>query len=117
MALTFHSTTLGNGLDIVAEINPDSHSFVAGLFVKTGARDEDSRLNGVSHFLEHMMFKGSAKLPVERFHVANSMSASPKVTPASLLRSGVSSSYQYGSGTPSAPSSQRSHIARMIPSP
>ncbi len=61
MALTFQQTTLPNGLDIVAEINPDSHSFAAGLFVKTGARDEDVMINGVSHFLEHMMFKGSSK--------------------------------------------------------
>ncbi len=61
MALTFQQTTLPNGLDIVAEINPDSHSFAAGLFVKTGARDEDMMINGVSHFLEHMMFKGSSK--------------------------------------------------------
>src|SRR5882672_9869357 len=61
MPLTFHHHQLKNGLDIIAEINPDSHSFAAGLFVKTGARDEDPKLNGVSHFLEHMMFKGSSK--------------------------------------------------------
>jgi predicted Zn-dependent peptidase len=61
MALKFHHKQLPNGLDIVAEENPDSHSFAAGLFVKTGARDEDMTVNGVSHFLEHMMFKGSSK--------------------------------------------------------
>src|ERR1700749_2542635 len=61
MPLTFHHKQLPNGLDIVAEVNPDSHSFAAGLFVKTGSRDEDPKLNGVSHFLEHMMFKGSDK--------------------------------------------------------
>src|SRR5215216_746227 len=61
MALKFHHKQLPNGLDIVAEENPDSHSFAAGLFVKTGARDEDMPINGVSHFLEHMMFKGSEK--------------------------------------------------------
>src|SRR5207244_2816391 len=61
MPLTFHHHQLPNGLDIVAEINPDSHSFAAGLFVKTGARDETATINGVSHFLEHMMFKGSEK--------------------------------------------------------
>src|SRR5512147_1339069 len=61
MALTFHQTTLPNGLDIVVEANPDSHSLAAGLFVKTGSRDEDAAINGVSHFLEHMMFKGSSK--------------------------------------------------------
>jgi len=61
MPLQFHHKKLANGLDIVAEINPDSHSFAAGLFVKTGSRDEDVNVNGVSHFLEHMMFKGSSK--------------------------------------------------------
>src|SRR3954464_2557409 len=61
MALRFHHKQLPNGLDIVAEENPDSHSFAAGLFVKTGSRDEDSHINGVSHFLEHMMFKGDEK--------------------------------------------------------
>jgi predicted Zn-dependent peptidase len=61
MPLTFQHKQLPNGLDIVAEVNPDSHSFAAGLFVKTGSRDELPKLNGVSHFLEHMMFKGSEK--------------------------------------------------------
>jgi predicted Zn-dependent peptidase len=61
MALTFHHKQLSNGLDIVAERNPDAHSVAVGLFVKTGSRDEQASVNGVSHFLEHMMFKGSSK--------------------------------------------------------
>ncbi len=61
MPLDFKTTTLKNGLTISAEFNPDAHSFAAGFFVKTGSRDEDPRINGVSHFLEHMMFKGSEK--------------------------------------------------------
>jgi predicted Zn-dependent peptidase len=61
MPLTFHHHQLKNGLDIVAEINPDSHSFAGGFFVRTGSRDESPQINGVSHFLEHMMFKGSTK--------------------------------------------------------
>src|SRR3954469_8503028 len=61
MALTFHYKQLSNGLDVIAEVNPDSHSFAARLFVKTGSRDEPPAVNGVSHFLEHMMFKGSSK--------------------------------------------------------
>ena len=61
MALSFKHHQLSNGLDIIAEINPDSHSVAAGMFVKTGARDESMDVNGVSHFLEHMMFKGSEK--------------------------------------------------------
>lgn len=59
MALKYHHHTLANGLEISAEISPDSHSFAAGLFVRTGSRDEPAKVNGVSHFLEHMMFKGS----------------------------------------------------------
>lgn len=59
MGLVYQTTTLGNGLTISAEINQDAHSFAAGFFVRTGSRDEPPEINGVSHFLEHMMFKGS----------------------------------------------------------
>ncbi len=58
----FHKHQLANGLTILGEDSPASHSFAAGLFVFTGSRDETPTLNGVSHFLEHMMFKGSARL-------------------------------------------------------
>jgi len=61
MPLTFKHHQLKNGLDIIAEINPDSHSTAMGMFVNTGARDEHTSISGVSHFLEHMMFKGSEK--------------------------------------------------------
>src|SRR5690348_11000022 len=61
MPLKFHYKQLPNGLDIVAAENADSHSLAAVLFVRTGARDEDAKVNGVSHFLAHMMFKGSQK--------------------------------------------------------
>ncbi|MBX3356843.1 MAG: insulinase family protein [Phycisphaeraceae bacterium] len=59
MAVTFHHRTLDNGLTIIAETEPGAHTAAAGFFVKTGARDERSSLMGVSHFLEHMMFKGT----------------------------------------------------------
>ena len=61
MSLTFHYKQLSNGLDVIAETNPDSYSIAMGFFVRTGSRDEPIELNGVSHFLEHMMFKGSDK--------------------------------------------------------
>ena len=66
MPLLFHHHQLSNGLDIIAEENPDAHSFAAGLFVRTGSRDEQSEVNGVSHFLEHMMFKGSEQIHLGR---------------------------------------------------
>ena len=59
--LTFKKAQLKNGLDIVAELNPNAHSAALGFMVKTGSRDEAPEVAGVSHFLEHMMFKGTAK--------------------------------------------------------
>jgi len=56
----FQSHTLDNGLQVIAEVNPQAHSMAAGFFVQTGARDESDAEAGVSHFLEHMAFKGSA---------------------------------------------------------
>lgn len=61
MPLEFHHHRLANQLDIIAESNPNSHSIAIGIFVATGSRDETTKINGVSHFLEHMMFKGSEK--------------------------------------------------------
>ena len=61
MALQFYHHQLPNQLDIIAESNENSHSTAIGIFVATGARDESRENNGVSHFLEHMMFKGSDK--------------------------------------------------------
>lgn len=55
----FLSETLANGLTIIAERNPRASSMAVGYFVDTGSRDETTEISGVSHFLEHMMFKGS----------------------------------------------------------
>ena len=59
--MQFHSARLPNGLQIVAEQSDNMHSVAVGFFVRTGARDETAELSGVSHFLEHMAFKGSAR--------------------------------------------------------
>lgn len=60
-SLHFRNHTLDNGLEIIAEVNPDAFSLSLGYFVKTGSRDETPPIAGVSHFLEHMMFKGTAR--------------------------------------------------------
>jgi predicted Zn-dependent peptidase len=57
--LEFRKRTLDNGLEIVAECNADAMSTALGFFVKAGARDETDEVSGVSHFLEHMVFKGT----------------------------------------------------------
>jgi predicted Zn-dependent peptidase len=60
--MEFKSDKLENGLVIVGEINKSAKSAAVGFFVKTGSRDESEQINGVSHFLEHMLFKGTDKL-------------------------------------------------------
>ncbi len=65
MADGFLHATLPNGLDIIAEVEPEAHSAAAGFFVRAGARDEDADAMGVSHFLEHMMFKGTERRTAE----------------------------------------------------
>jgi len=57
--------TLPNGLQLVGEHNPQAKSMAVGFFVRTGSRDETPSISGVSHFLEHMMFKGSARRTAE----------------------------------------------------
>lgn len=63
--MQFHHATLDNGLEIVAELNPAVHSVAFGFFVKTGSRDESPDVHGVSHFLEHMVFKGTERFSAE----------------------------------------------------
>jgi predicted Zn-dependent peptidase len=50
---------LPNGLEVIAECNGQAHSSAVAFFVRTGSRDETDELAGVSHFLEHMTFKGT----------------------------------------------------------
>jgi predicted Zn-dependent peptidase len=59
MPTTFKQHVLDNGLQILAEVDPSAHTAAIGFFVKTGARDEAGAAMGVSHYLEHMMFKGT----------------------------------------------------------
>ena len=60
--MEFKSEKLENGLVIIGEINTSAKSTAVGFFVNTGSRDETEQINGVSHFLEHMLFKGTEKL-------------------------------------------------------
>jgi len=62
---TFHSATLENGLTLIGEHLPGARSVAVGYFVGTGARDEAAEVSGVSHFLEHMLFKGTDRRSVD----------------------------------------------------
>jgi predicted Zn-dependent peptidase len=59
--MPFHKHTLPNGLQILGETSESALSVAVGFFVRTGARDETDAESGVSHFLEHMVFKGTTK--------------------------------------------------------
>lgn len=52
---------LSNGLRVVMEEIPYVRSISLGIWVKNGSVNESRELNGISHFIEHMMFKGTAK--------------------------------------------------------
>ncbi len=53
--------TLNNGLRVVVEKIPTGRSVAFGIWVKTGSRDENETNNGISHLIEHMLFKGTDK--------------------------------------------------------
>lgn len=66
-----NKTQLKNGLRVVMEKIPTCRSVSFGIWVKTGSRNETSEMGGISHFIEHMLFKGterySAKDIAEQF--------------------------------------------------
>jgi len=57
----FRKTVLSSGLTAVSESMSDRRSVAIGVWVRNGARDEPVELLGISHFLEHMMFKGTER--------------------------------------------------------
>ena len=60
--MEFKNEKLANGLALIGEVNKSAKSAAVGFFVKTGSRDEVPETSGVSHYLEHMLFKGTEKL-------------------------------------------------------
>ncbi|MCG8374166.1 MAG: insulinase family protein [Balneolales bacterium] len=64
-------STLPNGLRIVTERIESVKSISVGIWVKTGSRNENKEQAGVTHFLEHMLFKGTDKRTA--FDIAQSM--------------------------------------------
>ncbi|GEM45717.1 M16 family metallopeptidase [Deinococcus cellulosilyticus] len=64
----FLETTLPNGLKVIGEKNPEALSVAMGFLARAGSRDEPLELNGVSHFLEHMLFKGSETMSAQQIN-------------------------------------------------
>src|SRR3990167_3922392 len=61
--MKYNRTVLANGLTVLTVPSNDAESVVVNFFVKTGSRSESAKENGISHFLEHFLFKGSKKHP------------------------------------------------------
>jgi predicted Zn-dependent peptidase len=57
----FHKSVLPSGATLLTETMAERHTFSLGVFVRSGARDEPAEWLGISHLLEHMMFKGTAR--------------------------------------------------------
>ena len=65
MSIETREHTLDNGLRIIAEVDRQAASAAAGFFVRTGGRDEPPLLMGISHFLEHMVFRSAGGMDGE----------------------------------------------------
>lgn len=63
-------TTLPHGLQVVTEHMPASRTFSVGVFAGVGSRHETPTLHGASHFLEHVLFKGTARRSAEEISAA-----------------------------------------------
>jgi predicted Zn-dependent peptidase len=59
------ATTLKNGVRVISEEMPHVRSVSLGVWIKTGSRRETSEENGISHFIEHMLFKGTKNRSAE----------------------------------------------------
>ena len=59
MPLELRDEQLHNGVRVITEQNPATKSISLGLWIDVGSRDEGEHLWGCSHFLEHLLFKGT----------------------------------------------------------
>lgn len=57
----FKKTILPQGIKVISENIPDFKSFSLGFWFNVGSRDENQKNNGITHFIEHMLFKGTKK--------------------------------------------------------
>ncbi len=60
-ASMYRKDTLSNGIRVVSETLPKSRSVSIGVWVKVGSRHEPQEIGGISHFIEHLFFKGTEK--------------------------------------------------------
>src|SRR5580700_10677033 len=59
------TTTLPNGIKVITEAMSHVRSVSVGIWISSGSRRESAEQNGISHFIEHMLFKGTANRSAE----------------------------------------------------
>src|SRR5438874_6508281 len=64
--MNYERTTLGNGLRLLTAPMPGMRSASIAFFFTVGSRYENDAVAGISHFIEHMLFKGSQHYPTAR---------------------------------------------------
>lgn len=69
----FTKTVLDNGIRILSEEMPNTRSVCLGIWVENGSRHEERHQNGISHFVEHLLFKGTERRTATR--IAEEMDA------------------------------------------
>lgn len=62
---TYRKTVLSNGFRVVSEELTHVRSVSVGVWINVGSRDESATKNGISHFIEHMVFKGTKNRSVK----------------------------------------------------
>lgn len=63
--LPYKKTVLPSGIRVITEEIPHVRSVSIGAWIDVGSRDEDEQTNGISHFLEHMVFKGTKRYKIQ----------------------------------------------------
>lgn len=72
--MKFNQSTLSSGLNIITVPLHDAQTVTVLVMVETGSKYETKKINGLSHFLEHMCFKGTTKRP-SALHISHELDA------------------------------------------
>lgn len=72
MSIEWETTTLPNGLRVITTPQPHAQSVAVAYFAGIGSRGEVPRTNGLSHYLEHMLFKGTERRPTAQ-HISEAI--------------------------------------------
>ncbi|MDP2959871.1 MAG: insulinase family protein, partial [candidate division Zixibacteria bacterium] len=70
MRVSYQKTVLDNKLRVVSEKIDSVSSITLGVWIDVGSRDEEQNENGISHFIEHMLFKGTKKRSTKEIALA-----------------------------------------------